>query len=357
MTDATDTSTDGAAPRRRWRTPLTLAAVSGALALLALVGRSTLADSLATFAHLDWTWLALGVIAEAGSMAAFARIQRRLLRAGGSTLHLGSIMAVTYAGNALSVSLPLAGSEMATAFTFRQFNRRGIDPAVAGWALAVSGIFSSLAFAVILVGGSLASGSGTAAAVGFLGATVSLVPTATVLAALRFPRVRAFLNRLVVRLVGFSRRLVKRPGPGAEQALERFLDRVARLRLPRVQYAEVLALALWNWVADCLCLAAAIRATGAYVPWQGLFLAYGVGMTAGSIGLTPGGLGIIEATLSAALVAAGITSHHALAAVLVYRLISFWLVMAGGWGVMGVLTRSAARPPVADQDTRGGDPG
>jgi uncharacterized protein (TIRG00374 family) len=67
-------------------------------------------------------------------------------------------------------------------------------------------------------------------------------------------------------------------------------------------------------------------------------------MTAGSIGLTPGGLGIIEVALSAALVAAGLKGHHALASVLVYRLISFWLVMAAGWVVLGVLTRATPEP-------------
>jgi uncharacterized protein (TIRG00374 family) len=123
------------------------------------------------------------------------------------------------------------------------------------------------------------------------------------------------------------------------------LDRVAAVRLPRLQYLEVFALALWNWVADCLCLACAIRATGTPIPWPGLFLAYGAAMSAGSIGLTPGGLGIMEAALSAALVAAGIKAHHALAAVLVYRFISFWLVMAAGWAVMAFLIRNARPVP------------
>ena len=72
-------------------------------------------------------------------------------------------------------------------------------------------------------------------------------------------------------------------------------------------------------------------------------------MTAGSIGLTPGGLGILEAALSAALVAAGTRGDHALAAVLVYRLISFWLVMVAGWAVMAVLTRNTRITQVASQ--------
>jgi uncharacterized protein (TIRG00374 family) len=328
---------------------LLVAVVVGGTAFLGAFASSSLGDSLTTLARLNWAWLLLALVAEAGSMAAFARTQRRLLRVGGTKLHLGSVMAVTYAGNAIAVSLPLAGSEMATAYSFRQFSRHGLDAPVVGWALAVSGIISSLAFAVVLAGGAFASGSGTAALVGLTGAVISLVPTLGILAALRYQSIRGAMNRLLARLLPVCRRVFRRPGPDAEGALERFLDRVASLRLPRLQYAEVFTLALWNWVADCLCLAAAIRATGAAVPWQGLFLAYGAGMTAASIGLTPGGVGIIEAALAAALVGAGLKGHHALAAVLVYRLISFWLVMATGWVVMAFVTRSALKgaEPVA----------
>ncbi|MDQ1427004.1 MAG: putative heme transporter [Acidimicrobiaceae bacterium] len=334
---------------RPWRTVLVGIVAVGGVAALGLVASSTLADPFAAFAHLDWPWLPLGLVAEAGSMAAFARSQRRLLKVGGTPVHLGSVMAVTYAGNAISVSLPLAGPEVSTAFTFRQFSRHGIDPAVAAWALAVSGIVSSFAFAVVLAGGAVTSGNTTAALFGLAGAVAWLLPSVWVLAALRYRSVRSFLNRLLARLIGISRRLGRRPGPGAEDSLEQFLDRVASLKLPTSQYAEVLALALWNWVADCLCLACAIRATGSNVPWQGLFLAYGAGMTAASIGLTPGGLGIVEAALSAALVVAGIRDDHALAAVLVYRLISFWLVMVAGWAVMAVLTRNTRITQVANQ--------
>jgi uncharacterized protein (TIRG00374 family) len=316
-------------------------AVSAAgVALVAVVGHSLLSESIGTLGRLDWWWLPLAVVCEAGSMAAYARTQRKLLQAGGNApLHLGSVMAVTYAGNAISASLPLAGSEVSWAYSFRQFNRRGIEPAVVAWALAVSGVFSSLAFGLMLAGGALATDNGWAIGLGLTGAVVAIVPTVVALGALRSESIRRHLNHLLDRLVAISRRLVSRPGPGAEDILERLLDRLAALRLPRMQYAEVLALAMWNWVADCICLAIAIRATGTAVPWQGLFLAYGAGMTAAGIGLTPGGLGIIEATLSAALVAAGLNGRHALAAVLVYRLVSFWLVVGTGWAIMAVLRR------------------
>ena len=59
-------------------------------------------------------------------------------------------MAVTYA---VSVSLPLAGPHIGAAFSFRQFGRRGVDSAVVAWALAMSGVISSLAFAIVLGAG------------------------------------------------------------------------------------------------------------------------------------------------------------------------------------------------------------
>jgi putative heme transporter len=331
---------------RRWRGVLVVVIAVGGVAVLAVVARTTLTQSFTTLGELRWKWIPLAVYCEFGSMAAVARSQRRLLRAGGTKLHLRSVLAVTYAGNAISVSLPLAGPEMGTAFTFRQFGRQGIEPAVGAWALTVSGIISSFAFAFVLAGGALASGSAVAAAVGLGGALVSLIPTVAVVGALRHEAVRRRLDRVVDKVRGIARHMTRRPGPSPEHALERFLDRVSSLKLASVQYLEVFVLSLLNWVADCLCLAAAIGAVGVRPPWSSLFLAYGIAMSAGSVGLTPGGLGVIEATLAAALVGAGVNGRHALAAVLVYRLISFWLVMIGGWLILAMLVRRGR--PVAD---------
>ena len=51
------------------------------------------------------------------------------------------------------------------------------------------------------------------------------------------------------------------------------------------------------------------------------------------------GFGLVEATLTAALVAVGMTSGAALTAVLAYRLVNFWMILIGGWITMVVLTR------------------
>src|ERR1019366_1138840 len=73
---------------------------------------------------------------------------------------------------------------------------------------------------------------------------------------------------------------------------------------------------------------------------HGLLLAYAAGAAVGSTGLTPGGFALVEATLTAALVASGLTASTALASVLAYRLISFWMIMIVGWILMIARTRA-----------------
>jgi len=175
--------------------------------------------------HLQWEWLPLAAFAEFASMAAVARSQRRLLRAGGAPLPLASVMAVTYAGNAVSVSLPLAGPQIGAAFSFRQFGRRGVDSAVVAWALVLSGVTSSLAFAVVLGAGALLSHRD--ASVGLTAAIVALVPAVVTIVALRSSMVRRCLNRSLV----VAARSVRRPGLAS--SLNALLERLVSVRFPR----------------------------------------------------------------------------------------------------------------------------
>lgn len=54
-------------------------------------------------------------------------------------------------------------------------------------------------------------------------------------------------------------------------------------------------------------------------------------------------LALVELTMTAALTAAGLHSSAALAAVVAYRFISFWLVLVGGWVVFIVLAHPLRR--------------
>lgn len=351
---------------RRWHwSRILLAAIALAvLTAIVILSRDTLAESLASLAHLDWAWLLLAIGFEAVSLAAFGLSRRRLLRADGHDATFGSVMAVTYAGNALSMSLPFAGTQLAVVFTYRQFRRHGVGSAVTGWALAVSAILSTSALALVLVVGAITGGASLATMAGFIGAAVFLVPAVAVLLAIRFRWVRAMLRQAVARLIRIRvvQRLLRTPRLSAD-GVEDFLDRVASIKLSWLRYAEVFTLAVVNWVADCGCLACVILATGQPVPWHGLLLAYGAGAAVGSTGVTPGGFGLVELTLTAALTAAGLGAAHALGAVLTYRLINFWAILIGGWTAVLVLTRrNRSRRKPADRAMaagaqRGADPG
>jgi putative heme transporter len=303
---------------------------AGAMAWVIVANRHTLAESLSSLGQLDFRWFALAIVCEGVSLTAFGLSRRRLLRADGHQASFASVMAITYAGNALSMSVPFAGAQLAAVFSYRQFRRRGLDPALTGWALGISAIASSSALALILIAGALAGGAPIATLAGFAGAAVL---------ALRYPRARAVANKALAYLVRLARRVFRKPGIDPA-VLDKFLTRLASIRLKRPRYAEVFGLAALNWLADCACLACAIRATGESVPWRGLILSYGAGAAAGSTGVTPGGFGLVEVTLTAALVATGMATSKALTAVFAYRLINFWLILLGGGIAMAVLSRA-----------------
>jgi uncharacterized protein (TIRG00374 family) len=81
------------------------------------------------------------------------------------------------------------------------------------------------------------------------------------------------------------------------------------------------------------------------VPWRGLLLAYGAGQLAANLPVTPGGLGVVEGSLTIALVAYGGGEVSTVAAVLLYRIMSFWVLLPVGYAAWGGLALLARRQP------------
>jgi putative heme transporter len=357
--DVTAPSDEHLAPARAPRRYRVRRSVLAALAIAVLVSvivieRHTLAESLHVLARLNWAWFVLALASEAISLSSFGLSRKLLLQVNGRPTRFSTAMAITYAANALSISVPFAGAELAVVFSYRQFRRHGVDAATTGWMLAVSAIFSTSALSLLLIIGALAGSASLASAAGFLGAFVFIVPGAAVLLALRFQSVRRLLHRAITWLVGLSRSVLGVPTQGVD-GLDEFLDRVASLRLSGPRYAEVFGLAVLNWAADCGALACAIRATGQSVPWHSLLLVYGAGAAVGSTGITPGGFALVELALTAALTAAGLHRSPALAAVLTYRLVNFWLILIAGWILMALLAHHRIAPDDSEPDSPGLD--
>jgi pimeloyl-ACP methyl ester carboxylesterase len=313
-----------------------------ALAAAGVAERATVAASFTVLGHLHWLWIPAALLLESASMAAFAIMLRGLLAAGGASVGIRAMLATTYAANAVSVSVPLAGPSLATAFTFRRFTRQGADAPLAGWSLLAGGVISSAAAALIVVGGALASGNAPlAAATVPVGALAVAALLATVVA-VRRPRLRAALERPAAWMLRQGSQMLRRPAADPVSTIRAWAQRLGSLRLPPSGWITATGLALANWLADVAVLAVSIRAAGATVPWHDLLLAYGAGIAAQSLNITPGGLGVAEGSLSLALVATGLGASRALAAVLLYRLASFWLVALAGWLVVFWLRRPRA---------------
>jgi uncharacterized protein (TIRG00374 family) len=108
----------------------------------------------------------------------------------------------------------------------------------------------------------------------------------------------------------------------------------------RLGWRQIIGIVLWgvsNWLLDCGCFAMMFLAVGSSVPWKGLLLAYGAGQLAATLPITPGGLGAVEGSITIALVAFGGSQVTTVDAVLMYRFISFWLVLVVGWVLLGEL--------------------
>lgn len=292
-----------------------------------------------TLENLRWWWLVPAIAAEAGSELTFVIAETRLLVAGGLRAPILPLAGVTVASQAMTNSVP-GGPAVAAVYGFRWFRRLGADDTLAGWALVGTTIFAALSLALLAgVGLVLATEEGASldlvpAVVGILLATVALGILFV------YERPLAVVAR---RLLRASHAVVGRPRGDHGAQIDRLLERVSVVRLSSRQALVVVGWAFCNWLLDCTCFGLAFLATGSKVPWEGLLLAYGAGQLAANLPITPGGLGTVEGSITVALAYFGGGTTADIAAVLVYRLVSFWLMLLVGWGAWGTLAMGVRR--------------
>ena len=110
--------------------------------------------------------------------------------------------------------------------------------------------------------------------------------------------------------------------------------------LPHVVGRRSLAGAAVYWAGDILCLWAALHSVGVSLPLSELVLAYATGYVAMVLPLPLAGVGGVDAAMTFALTAVGVSLAPALVGVAVYRLFGFWVPTIPALAALVLLPRA-----------------
>jgi uncharacterized protein (TIRG00374 family) len=305
--------------RIRLRTLLTM--VAGAAAVYLLAGELARASLGSTLREANWQW---GIVALALSASTYIGATISLSGFVAVRLSFFRTLLVQVAGSFITLVTPAAVG--GAALNVRYLQRRKVPAAVAAASVGVAQVVAFVLHIMLIVIFAAIAGSS---------AKEHIQPPRWawfVLAGL------VVLALAVLAVPAGRRALRARVSPTLGQVLPRLLD-VAQ---QPVKLAQGIGGALLLSLSYILCLAACVAAFGRSVPIASIAVVYLTGSAIGSILPTPGGLGGVEAALTAGLTAAGLPGAVAVSAVLLFRLLTFWLPVPFGWGALSFLERHQA---------------
>jgi glycosyltransferase 2 family protein len=306
--------------RIRLRTLLTLVAAVAAVYLLAgELGRANLQSVLR---EADWRWT---IAALALSAATYVGAAEALIGFVAGRLSFRRTLLAQLASSFVTLVTPAAVG--GATLNIRYLQRQKIPAAVAAASVGVAQVVAFVLHALlILVFAAIAGSSGSE--------PIQAPPQWAwfVLAGL-------VLIALVVLAIPAGRRMLRaRLSPMLGQVLPRLVE-VAQ---QPGKLARGIGGTLLLSFCYIFCLAACVAAFSRSVPIAKIGLVYLTGSAIGSIIPTPGGIGAVEAALTAGLTAAGVPGAVAASAVLLFRLLTFWLPIPFGWGALKYLEREQA---------------
>ncbi len=305
--------------RIRLRTLLTMVASAAAVYLLA--GELARASLGSTLREANWQW---GIVALVLSASTYVGATISLSGFVAVRLSFFRTLLVQVAGSFITLVTPAAVG--GAALNIRYLQRRKIPAAVAAASVGVAQVVAFVLHIVLIVVFAAVAGSS---------AKEHIQPPQWawfVLAGL------VVLALAVLAIPAGRRELRARVSPTLGQVLPRLLN-VAQ---QPVKLARGIGGALLLSLSYILCLAACVAAFGRPVPIASIAVVYLTGSAIGSILPTPGGLGGVEAALTAGLTAAGLPGAVAVSAVLLFRLLTFWLPVPFGWAALSSLERNQA---------------
>jgi uncharacterized membrane protein YbhN (UPF0104 family) len=316
-------------PHRLRRRALQVTALFVAIALLAWLAPGL--DSIRSrLDHADPAWLLLGVALEVASCA-------------GYVVMFGPIFCERMA---LRTSAELGLAELGVGSLIPAGGLGGL--ALGVWVLRRDGMPAdqvatrSVAFFLIKCAANFAAVT-VVGVVMWLGVdTPSLSPALTIL-----PAVLAVVVMTAVACLPVF--LARASGDGRVARWGRTLGRGVSeaLRLLRTGNPAIVLGALGYWAFDNLVLWACFRGFGVHVALTVVLMGYLIGQLGGLLPI-PGGLGGVEGGLVGTLVVYGVSLRDAVAAVLAYRVIQFWIPLLLALPAFASLQRGLNRPERPD---------
>lgn len=294
-----------------------------------LADLSTARDHASTMGGLDIA--TLGVVAIVG-LVTYAFVLTAVMPG----LSLAQAIVVNQSSTAVANTMP-AGGVLGVGVSYRFYGSWGHSRSAIALNVLLTGIgnivcklsLPIVALVLLAAGGNASTGLVGAALVG-LAALAAVFTIATL--GLASERIARRVGHAIGQVIGRVRVWLRRPAAGdavaaavtfRRQSIDLLRRRGARLTAAMVAYhATQFAL-----------LFVALRAVGVsagQVSWAQALAAYSTASLLGALPITPGGIGVVELGLTAALIAAGAPNAEAVAAVLVYRAVSYVLPLPLG---------------------------
>jgi uncharacterized protein (TIRG00374 family) len=238
-------------------------------------------------------------------------------------LPVGPSVTAFVAGFAFTATPGKVGEVVKSVLLRRRF---GTSVSATAASLLVERVTDLLAMLGLAVVGLVAGGAGRQGAVG--GSGWILFGGALAFAAALAFLLSARLERRVLGLLGRVRALDR-----LTRGLPPLLDASRRLLAP-VPLIAGLALAVAAWSCEALALHVILDALWTDVPLAGSFFLFAAASLLGVLSMLPGGLGGFEATMVVLLGRFDVPSSTAVAATLLFRLGTLWLVSLAGLVVL-----------------------
>jgi glycosyltransferase 2 family protein len=312
-------------------------AVFAAIVVVLYLLLPKLVDTEKTFAlltHASYVFLAVAVVFEVGALLGYGNLTRFVLRVLDIQMRLRDVLAITLSSLAVSHMLS-AGGVGGWVVTYNALRKRRVPHGLIFVAIAAQQFFNYvvlwLVFALALLWLVIARGESIAAyIVGIV--IIGLILWLTSYGIYLYHH-RTRMRRRVQQFAHIVNRVTRRDAI-REDHIDGWIDNLfAGMRRMTSHHGAIrttAGLACAFWAFDLLCLWATFFAFHYRIGFGYLAVGYVVAYAIGTLAPTPGGLGAIEGIMIALYVSFGVPSSTAVAVVLVYRLINFWLPIAPG---------------------------